>query len=218
MISPQEYEKQIQEQRLEQAEQKSYLGQDGKIAIVMRNLGQPIMLDSASGGLVDSYYLDDPYDGLETIEDSNSPEELRDRIPMHRVRNPDGSDPSPTGEDAPEDSWEWRDSPEERSYNPTAIGYHFDGLSRGMHLEISYMDDTSIFSVHYKGYEVYKEIRGNLVVYVPISEWEEWIERLFKVAKPLELKKRGQFAQEEAQEIEEEKKSWLQSLRDRWGI
>jgi hypothetical protein len=87
-----------------------------------------------------------------------------------------------------------------------------------MHLEIKYMEETSVFQVHYKGHEVYKEIKGHLMGYVPIPEWEQWIERLFKVAKPMEIQKRIEFAQEEAQEIEEEKASWLEDLRKRWGF
>jgi hypothetical protein len=210
-MNPQEYEQQIQQQRTEEAEKKGFLGQDGKIAIVLRNLGQPIMLDAPGGGLVDTNYLDDPYD-VESIEESTTAEELRDRMPMQQILNADGTDPSPGGEP------DWRENPDTEFHNPVAIGYHFDGLSRGMHLEIKYEEDTNIFSVHYKGHEVYREVKGNLMAYFPVPEWEEWIERLFKIAKPIELQKRSDFAQQEAQEIMEEKTSWLESLKKRWGM
>jgi hypothetical protein len=216
MTSPQEYERQIYEERLKEAEEKGFLGQDGKIAIVLRNLGQPIMQDSVGGTHVDRYYLDDPYNLADEVFESRTNEELRDRIPMQRVENPDGTDPTPGGEDSEDE--DWKENPEVVTYDPTAIGYHFDGLSRGMHLEIKYMEETAVFQVHYKGYEVYKEIKGHLICYVPVPEWEQWIDRLFKVAKPMEIQKRVEFAQEEAQEIEEEKTSWLEDLRKRWGL
>jgi len=215
MTSPQEFEKAIKEQRLKEADEKGYLGQQGKIAIVMRNLGQPIMYQSEGGGFVDSYYLDD-WDMDEPLEDARNAEELRDRMPMQRIVNPDGSDPSPGGEDS--DDLVWRDDPEKIHQSIDAIGWCFDGLSRGMHLEIKYMEYTHTFSVHYKGYEVYKEIKGDLCCYVPIPEWEEWIDRLYKIAKPKELEKRIEAKQEEVKEIEEEKASWFDSLLKRWGV
>jgi hypothetical protein len=216
MVSPQEYERQIYEERLKEAEEKGFLGQDGKIAIVLRNLGQPIMQDSPGGTYCDSYYLDDPFNLSEEIKESKTTEDLRDRMPMQRIENPDGTDPTPGGEDSDDDNW--RETPETVLYDPAAIGFHFDGLSRGMHMEIWYKEEGSVFQVYYKGFEVFKEIKGQLICYVPVPEWEQWIERLFRVAKPMEIQKRVEFAQEEAQEIEEEKKSWLEDLRKRWGF
>jgi hypothetical protein len=218
MTSPQEYEKAIKEERLKLADEKGYLGQQGKIAIVMRNLGQPIMYHASGGGLIEQRYLDDlnwDYND-EGVEDARTAEELRDRMPMEEILNPDGSDPSPGGEDS--DDLSWRDDPTKVYQAIEPIGWRFDGLSRGMHLEIQYLEHTHTFKVLYKGYEVYKEIKGDLVCYVPHKEWEEWIDRLFKIVKPKELAARAEAKKEEIIEIEAEKASWFESLRRRWGI
>ena len=56
---------------------------------------------------------------------------------------------------------------------------HFDGLSRSMHMEIKYSEETSELSLTHRGYLVYKEVMGDLEVYVPNEEWESWIEKLW---------------------------------------
>lgn len=113
----------------------------------------------------------------------------------------------------------------EEEYMPTlneaAIsneGYHFDGLSRGMHFEVKYMHGNSELTAYYKGYLVYKEIAGDLYAYAPFPEWENLVEPLY-----LEAEKR---ANKEKVELDEEKeKSFLRlgqmfihKLRMEWGL
>ncbi len=97
------------------------------------------------------------------------------------------------------------------------IGWIFDGLNRGMHLEIKYIDADNKLTVDYKGYEVFCEISGDLERYVPNEEWESKINQLFKIA----LNKKKQ--QTEQQNIEKEdlisrkQSSFLERLKQKWG-
>ena len=104
---------------------------------------------------------------------------------------------------------------EEISYT---IGYVFDGLSRGMHLEIKYLEDRKELNCYYKGFEVYKEVNGELEAYAPSNEWEEKIEYLFSIAKKTE-KKRMQQKHEVVKEMAAQKHAeYLEHLKNRWGF
>lgn len=99
-----------------------------------------------------------------------------------------------------------------------AEGWVFDGLSRGIHIDIKYLDFEKTLTCDYKGYRVYTEIAGDLFSYAPFVEWENDIDRLYRAA----IKKREKVVQieEEAakEEAIEENKNFLQRLRFRWGI
>ena len=97
-------------------------------------------------------------------------------------------------------------------------GWVFDGLSRGMHLEIKYLDCDKKLSVYHEGFRVYEEIAGDLEAYAPDPEWENLIERLYKAAT-----ERKKIAKEEINEIYrkerlDEQRSFLQRLRSKWGL
>ncbi len=98
------------------------------------------------------------------------------------------------------------------------LGYIFDGLSSGMHLEIKYISDRQELTVYYKGATVFSEIAGELAGYVPSQEWEEKIELLYKRAKIRENKMRGKYMEENRLETVREKQSLLEKLRLRWGL
>lgn len=96
------------------------------------------------------------------------------------------------------------------------IGYVFDGLSRGMHLEIKYLNGN--LSVYYKGFLVYLENSGELECFFPQPEWEEKLEDLYKIATKMQRKLR-QEAKIENQKIKEAtKKKWLIEIWKKWGI
>lgn len=97
-------------------------------------------------------------------------------------------------------------------------GLVFDGLSRGMHLEIKYFFATKKLTVDYKGYRVYTEINGELDSYAPFPDWENLIERLYKQAKEKEKKVGKEMELEEQHSMAEKAKNFLQMLRMRWGI
>lgn len=98
------------------------------------------------------------------------------------------------------------------------IGRHFDGLGRGMHMEIFYKEDSSEMSVYHRGYLVYQESQGDLVSYIPNDEWEGWVSSLFKVAKKMQREEKEIEFQSKVKEAERSKQSWLRDIASRWGI
>jgi hypothetical protein len=97
-------------------------------------------------------------------------------------------------------------------------GYLFDGLSRGMHLEIKYMTYEKKLTVDYKGYNVYKEIAGDLYAFAPFPEWENLINRLYVVAEK-KLESATKIRREEMnREVKAKQKNLLQRLRTLWGL
>lgn len=98
------------------------------------------------------------------------------------------------------------------------IGYIFDGLSRGIQIEIKYLDDTKTLTVHWKGYPVYREIAGDLFAYAPVDDWEDKVNKLYdqarKVASRIQEEER---AMDEAK-ARKDQNSFLQRLRLRWGL
>lgn len=97
-------------------------------------------------------------------------------------------------------------------------GYVFDGLSRGMHLEIRYINKESKLTVDYRGYRVYTEIAGDIAAFAPFPEWMDMIEKLYKIAVEKQKKKFADCEEEDVIEIKKQQATWLQKLRMRWGI
>jgi hypothetical protein len=98
------------------------------------------------------------------------------------------------------------------------IGYVFDGLSRGIHMEIKYIDDTKALTVYWKGYLVYREIAGDLFAYAPFDEWEDKISKLYEQSKKIAIRVQGEKRAADEEEARKNQKSFLQRLRLRWGI
>jgi hypothetical protein len=182
----------IREQRTIEATKKNLMGPAGKFGLILQAFGTPVIRQGS--GMFDSSYLDDPYEDFTdteyspTVSGQNGPVSYRDEIALADMEN---------------------------IHNE---GLLFDGLSRGMHLEIVYWQTESKLQVSYKGYPVYIEIAGELETYAPFDDWENLIERLAKAAK--EKLKTIKKAQEEeiSEKIQEKKKSFFQNLRLRWGI
>lgn len=97
------------------------------------------------------------------------------------------------------------------------IGWLFDGLSRGIHLEIRYIENDSELTVYYKGNIIFKETNGEVTSYVP-GEWEDKIDSLYKIA--FEKKKKKDYQKLEMRKIESKKDaSNLQKhMINSWGI
>tara|TARA_Y100000034_G_scaffold38278_2_gene47013 strand:- start:255 stop:779 length:525 start_codon:yes stop_codon:yes gene_type:complete len=120
------------------------------------------------------------------------------------------------------DSWGEED-PEEL---PTAemdesvydLGYLFDGLSRGMHLEVKYLAYEKKLTCHYKGHEVYKEKAGELMGYAPFDEWETLIDKLYKIAQTKARKRKVEIAKDEKAKRLTHATGFLQKIRERWGL
>lgn len=97
-------------------------------------------------------------------------------------------------------------------------GLVFDGLSRGMHIEIKYLRFSADLTVYYKGYLVYREVAGDLHCYNPFPEWEDMIEKLYTVAHKKQAEQKKIATEEMIEEAEAQKIGFLQALRLRWGL
>ena len=164
----------------------------------------------------DIYGMDDPY----ALPDDSDPFELKDgyakqimdQITVMEVRDAAGNPLQRP------DSPEWGDEKERVEYSIYETGWYFDGLSRGMHLEIKYDDSKKILLARYQGYEVYKEVAGEIYAYAPSPEWEDKVDQLYKVAKELDKGRKQMEREEEMETAKKEKNSWWTAVRQRWGM
>lgn len=196
MSSKEEMESRIREQRTAEATNKGLMGQGGKIGAVLKSLGSPIVAQTQ-----DVAYLD-----LGGRDDGPSGSPLKD-IPIMDL---DGSV-------RPEGS-EWGEAGDALPFSARTIGWHFDGLSRSMHLEIVYKDEPPDMVVYHRGHMVYREVQGELLCYVPSKEWEGWIESLYKVAKRMQRESKEEEFKNKVQDATIAKESWLRQIASRWGI
>jgi len=196
MASKEEMELKIREQRTAEANNKGLMGQGGKIGTVLRALGSPIVGQTEGMSFLDTEGRDDEPSGFI----------LRD-MPMFDM----------DGVARPESS-EWGDAAEPMSSSTRAVGYHFDGLSRSMHLEIIYKEEEAELSVYHRGFLVYQEVQGELSCYMPIKEWEDWISSLNKVSKRMQRESKENEFKDKVQKATESKNSWIRYIQSRWGI
>lgn len=182
----------IREKRTIEATKKNLIGPSGKFGVILQAFGTPIIRQGT--GLFDITYMDGIYeDHVYTEYESTASGQLgpvayRDEI---------------------------LDMEDETIENE---GLMFDGLSRGMHLEIIYWHADNKLKVSYKGYTVYLEIAGDLHGYAPFEEWEALIERLYKAARDRLKEIKSQKEAEMKAHIEKKKKDFWRNLRMRWGV
>lgn len=177
-------ERALRNQRTLDAVAKDLMGPSGKLGLIARYLGSPIIRQGSGMG---SYRTMDEYLGEK-----------------YDIYQEDSSDQLPTFDEG--DSF------------VELEGYIFDGLSRGMHIEIKYENESHKLMVHYKGFPVYTELAGDLYSYAPFPEWEIMIEKLHRQAEiKFEKNKKSQNAYLEAK-AKQEKAGFLQKLRLRWGV
>lgn len=182
----------IREKRTIEATKKNLMGPSGKFGQILQAFGSPVIRQGS--GMVDANFMEDPYQDFvdteysPTLSDQNGPVAYRDELLY-------------AGDDF--------------VYNE---GLMFDGLSRGMHLEIIYWHATNEIKVYYKGYMVYHEVAGELEAYAPFTEWEDLIDRIYRAARD-RVKKMKQLQEVEVAEIvQTKKKAFWQKLRLKWGI
>jgi hypothetical protein len=96
------------------------------------------------------------------------------------------------------------------------IGYIFDGLGRGIHIEIKYLEGN--LSVIYKGHLVFMERSGDLECFIPNDEWENKVEDIYKVAIKLQRQAKKNSVVEQLKKEEKNKQSLLKHLLDKWGF
>jgi hypothetical protein len=194
-----EKEKLIKEKRLAEATDRNYVGLDGKFGTILRFLGKPIIEQGSRNYIVTEWK--DVYD----LEDDEA-------MPM-----------------------------EDLDAEVVEIGKIFDGLRIGHHIEIKYLKDGAVpvtyqdsidprieltkwekaekvLSVYYKGYPVYIEVDGDLITFIPFSEWEDIVNMVYQAAEKIQKSFRQELSAAKKEESKQEKIGFLQRLRDRWGI
>jgi len=182
----------IKEKRTNEAIKKNMMGINGKLGLIAQALGSPIVRQAS--GLFDASFLDDPYQ--EYAESQRAPM-------MSDQKGPEI----------------WKNEIQEMQDGyAEELGYVFDGLSRGMHIEVKFWHNNQKLEASYGGYEVYKEVAGELYAYNPQEEWEQMVDRLHKTAKEQFkiIKERQEL--EMVDTIDYQRKSLLQRLRSRWGF
>ncbi len=181
----------IREKRMIQATQKNLMGPSGKFGAILHAFGETITRQGS--GLVDTRYLDDPYDDYVYTEYASSlsgggPAVYRDEI---------------------------------LDFEDVALhdeGLMYDGLSHGLHLEIVYWHDINEIKVSYKGVTVYSETAGELSTYNPFPEWEDKVEKLYRRAKDRLSVLKGIEDERHMAVAERRKQSFLERMGIKWGI
>lgn len=105
---------------------------------------------------------------------------------------------------------------DEESYS-TVLGYNFNGLSNGLHLEITTSEYENKITVYYKSYLVYQEEGGNLISFIPHQSWEEIIEKMYKQVQDRLKEKFKKIQKEEEQLLQKMEKDEIDKLRSKWG-
>ncbi len=208
------YDKQeriVKEKRTIEATKKGLMGSNGKIGCILKNLGDPIIANSSTS-LYDVNYFDSDQKEYDP-EDARSAEDLLANLPTMEMWRGDQRIAEPSDVDSG-----WTQKQNYVSGGHHNLGWIFDGLNRGVHMELKYMEDAQELTVHYKGYQVYKEVSGELMAYAPFDEWESQIERLYKIEEKQKKANNAKEKEELTKEAERQKKNWIQKFRERWGI
>lgn len=188
-----EKEKIIKEQRVAEANIKNYVGLEGKFGVILKALGKPIINQSSANYSVTEW--EDVYD---LDEKEGLPEEDLD-VPIRE------------------------------------IGKVFDGLKFGYHIEISYLKEgaipvkineshtvyepaSKVLKVSWAGYLVYLEAENDIHIFTPFAEWEDFINKIYESARKLQNTHKLNNSLNTQEEAKQNKLSFLERLRKKWGI
>jgi hypothetical protein len=185
----------IREQRTNLAITKNLMGPTGKLGIIAEGLGDPIKRQHTSTPLYDVRYLDDPFEDHLDCE----------------------FETTLSGQDGPLMFQEGIIQGEEDD-KFVLEGYVFDGLSRGLQLEIQMLYDSNKVTAYYRGRMVYQEVNGELAAYAPLPEWEVIIERIYPKAKANWEIRQQKKLEEVSEVIGRKKVSFWEKLKARWGL
>jgi hypothetical protein len=182
----------IREKRTLEATKKNLMGPSGKFGVILQVFGSPIIRQGS--GLYDSNLLED----YNEIDDE------------YRYESTASGQKGPLVDKGEIDNLDFDFIQNE--------GVLFDGLSKGVNLEIIYWQSSNQLKVSYKGHVVYLEVAGELEGYVPFDEWENIINRLFEISKN-KLKDKNIIKEKEQKEaINKNKFKFLENIKKRWGI
>lgn len=182
----------IKEKRTIEATKKNLTGPAGKLGIIVKVLGHPIIRQGNS--LMDVNYLEDAFDDFSNEEYETTASNQKGPL-VYKDEILDMTDDF-----------------------VTQCGYVFDGLSRGIHIEIQYIHSNNELKVHYKGYLVFQEIAGDLEAYAPTDEWEEIIDRLYYAAKKDEKKMKEFYNSQIAVRVQDAKMNFWERVKTKWGL
>lgn len=181
----------IREKRTIEAIRKSLMGTEGKIGTIINAYGTPVMRQGSSmynTTYLDSYDDDGVFTEYSPTLSGSGPVAYRDEIL-----------------DVHDD-------------NIMKEGLLFDGLSRGLHLEMTYWVAPNEIKMYYKGYLVYQEIAGELEAYAPAEEWEKIVDKLYVSAKEKMKEIRAQEEEHISQKIMRKKQEFWEYIKSRWGV
>lgn len=186
-------EKILKEQRLAEAMDRNYMGLEGKFGVILKHLGKSVISQGSA-----NYEMTEFIDVYDIDEKEGLPEEDID---------------APIRE----------------------IGKVFDGLKFGHHIEISYLKESlipikvneyytryeeafKVIKVLWNGYLVYLETEGDLLIFTPSSDWEDVILKIYDSAAKLQKQRKMDNIAETQIEAKKNKLSFLERLREKWGI
>lgn len=195
MSKKEEIELKIKEQRIVEANKKGLVGFSGKIGTIVKILGSEITYQSFDHEVFENQN-----------KDPKNSSELMSSIPtmeMDEVLRPEGE--------------EWGEIGETYFSYTRKIGLYFDGLSRGMHMEIKYYEETSELSLTYKGYLAYREVMGEIETYIPDTQWENWVESLFRLSKKIQRERKEIEFKNKTLISQKIKENWINNLIKKWG-
>lgn len=200
-----EKEKKIKEQREIEAIKKGLMGISGKIGLIVKLLGQPLIYQSeGSSGEIVGYSSTPFYYENNDNEDEIRTIEVLDDYGMP-VQEPN--------------SIEWNSNKSQRIHETVrSIGWIFDSLSTGINMEIKYIIENAELTVQYDGVYVYKELEGDLKTYVPSDSWELKVESLYKRAKKINEELNKSVKEEKLNKAKKEKESWITRMKNNWGL
>jgi hypothetical protein len=194
-----EQEKRIKDQRTIEANRKKLMGLEGKLGCILKYLGEPLIQQDQGDWFHTTRHLDE----YTPTEWGGTPEEIITQIPTEDW-----------GDIAADECYR----SERIQYDTQEIGMYYNGLSRGMNLEILYLNQEHILTVKYEGELVYREVAGELEAYTPSSDWEHKIDQLFPLAKKKETTTIKENIEKKKERDRLRKFDFLNKLRKKWGI
>jgi hypothetical protein len=97
------------------------------------------------------------------------------------------------------------------------LGYFYDGVNLGNHLEIKYLINENEIKLYYKGYVKYHELSNDLLSYIPEKEWESSVESIFIRSIERLKKVNEEKLQKKNASVEKMQKELIDKIRSKWG-
>ena len=97
------------------------------------------------------------------------------------------------------------------------LGYFYDGVNLGNHLEIKYLINENEIKLYYKGYVKYHELSNDLLSYIPEKEWESSVEAIFIRSIERLKKVNEEKLQKKNASVERMEKELIDKIISKWG-